>query len=60
MNPEQLWSTTMDPARRRLVRVAIEDQPEVDKLFSILMGTNVEWRREFIESNAMNVINLDI
>ncbi|HVN23052.1 MAG TPA: DNA topoisomerase (ATP-hydrolyzing) subunit B [Syntrophorhabdales bacterium] len=60
MNPEQLWSTTMDPARRRLVRVAIEDQPEVDKLFSILMGTNVEWRREFIENNAMNVMNLDI
>ncbi len=60
MNPEQLWSTTMDPARRRLVRVAIEDQPEVDKLFSILMGSNVEWRREFIETNAMNVMNLDI
>ena len=60
MNPEQLWSTTMDPARRRLVRVAIEDQPEVDKLFTILMGANVEWRRDFIESNAMNVINLDI
>ena len=60
MNPEQLWSTTMDPARRRLVRVAIEDPPEVDKLFSILMGANVEWRRDFIETNAMNVINLDI
>jgi len=60
MNPEQLWSTTMDPTRRRLVRVAIEDQPEVDKLFTILMGANVEWRRDFIESNAMNVMNLDI
>ncbi|HME42818.1 MAG TPA: DNA topoisomerase (ATP-hydrolyzing) subunit B [Syntrophorhabdales bacterium] len=60
MNPEQLWSTTMDPARRRLVRVASTDDPEVEQLFVTLMGTNVELRREFIETNAMNVINLDI
>ncbi len=60
MNPEQLWSTTMDPARRSLVRVAIEDQIEVDQMFTILMGANVESRRKFIEDNAMNVMNLDI
>ena len=60
MNPEQLWSTTMDPARRSLVRVAIEDPYEVDQMFTILMGSNVESRRKFIEDNAMNVMNLDI
>jgi len=60
MNPEQLWSTTMDPARRRLVRVAIEDAIEADRMFNILMGSNIELRRAFIEDNAVDVRNLDV
>ncbi len=60
MNPEQLWSTTMDPTRRRLVRVAIEDAIEADRMFTILMGNNIESRKTFIQENAVDVRNLDI
>ena len=60
MNPEQLWETTMDPARRTLVKIELEDAARADEIFAILMGDEVGPRREFIEQNAHLVQNLDI
>jgi len=60
MNPDQLWETTMDPARRTLLQVTIEDAAEADRVFDMLMGSSVPPRRRFIQTHARNVRNLDV
>ncbi|MDR2343097.1 MAG: DNA topoisomerase (ATP-hydrolyzing) subunit B [Spirochaetaceae bacterium] len=60
MNPDQLWETTMDPARRSITQIHLDDAVEAERIFSTLMGENVAPRREFIEENALLVSNLDV
>ena len=60
MNPKQLWETTMDPKIRRMLKIKIQDDEKASEIFSILMGDNVEMRKNFIKSNSSLVNNLDI
>jgi DNA gyrase subunit B len=60
MNAEELWDTTLDPTRRKLLRVSLEEAGEAERLFSVLMGENVEQRRQYIEDHALEVKNLDV
>ena len=60
MNPEQLWETTMNPENRVMLQVTIEDAEEADRIFDVLMGSDVEPRRKFIQTHAKTVKNLDV